>query len=408
MTAVSVAGVLAFQMVVAAQGATPPPPDVATAVYLTDYPDAKCLDGSPGYYYLRRAATGSVNSTKWVIHMEGGGWCHDPATCVSRAHQRLGSSNSSVTGFADVAEFSSVGCTNKGCGALMLNDPVVNELSYDWNAVFMRYCDGMSFAGNASAPFVDPATGETIYFRGIEILHATYASLVANEHLGDATIALIGGSSAGGLATYFHADVATDLVHAANAAAQKAPATVISKPDSGFWPSDINERFYYLFTGWFALQGNVTDGLAKHCKWRATNVTRCLFPEYFADEITTPLWPLQSLYDPLQAPMSKIDPNLHGEWLLDNINRTVWQNAAGLQRAKEGGIRNGGFVYSCSRHCGGELLTVQGHTAVLAMEQLLTSSGRCGGVDCVYVDVKPYPCTACCNDPKYPPTSIEL
>ena len=378
-----------------------PPPDVATAVYLTDYPHAKCLDGSPGYYYIRRAAAGSVNATKWVFHMQGGGWCTNAASCVGRAKKYLGSSNKSVTGFADVAEFGSVGCDNRGCGALMLNDPAINELSYDWNAVFMRYCDGMSFAGNASAPFVDPKTGRTLYFRGLEILHATHASLVENEHLADATIALIGGASAGGLATYLHADVWTDLVHASNAAAGKPSALVISQPDSGFWPSDPAMRFYEMFLGWFALQGNVTDGLPKHCKYRETNVTRCLFPEFFADEITTPLWVLQSIYDPLQQPCNRDD---HGQWLIDNINRTVWQNAAGLRRAAAGGTRNGGFVHSCERHCGAELLTLDGHTAVLATEQLLTSAGRCSGYDCVYVDQQQYPCTTCCNDTPYPPT----
>ena len=42
-------------------------------------------------------------------------------------------------------------------------------------------------------------------------------------------------------------------------------------------------------------------GLPKNCKWRTSNVTRCLFPQYFADEIETRLFPLQSLYDPLQV-----------------------------------------------------------------------------------------------------------
>ena len=34
----------------------------------------------------------------------------------------------------------------------MVNDPSVNEYSYDWNAVFLRYCDGMAFTANASQP----------------------------------------------------------------------------------------------------------------------------------------------------------------------------------------------------------------------------------------------------------------
>ena len=61
-----------------------------------------------------------------------------------------------------------------------------------------------------------------------------------------------------------------------------------------------------MFRSWFALQGGVTDGLPKHCKDLRTNVTRCLYPEYFADEITTRLFPLQSLYDPDQHMEGKL------------------------------------------------------------------------------------------------------
>ena len=127
-----------------------PPPDIATATYLTAYPRAKCLDGSPGYYYLRKAPAGGANASKWVFHLEGGGWCDSGASCASRATlpSGLGSSNSTLTGFTDVSELGAVGCNSKGCGALMLNDPAINEYTYDWNAVFMRYCDGMSFSGN--------------------------------------------------------------------------------------------------------------------------------------------------------------------------------------------------------------------------------------------------------------------
>ena len=53
-------------------------------------------------------------------------------------------------------------------------------------------------------------------------------------------------------------------------------------------------------------------------RWAKTNVTRCLFPEYFADEITTRLFPLQSLYDPDQQRQNKQPAfiNAHGQWLL--------------------------------------------------------------------------------------------
>jgi hypothetical protein len=35
---------------------------------------AKSLDGTPAYYYIRRAKPGSVNASKFVIHIQGGGW----------------------------------------------------------------------------------------------------------------------------------------------------------------------------------------------------------------------------------------------------------------------------------------------------------------------------------------------
>jgi hypothetical protein len=39
---------------------------------------------------------------------------------------------------------------------------------------------------------------------------------------------------------------------------------------------------------------------SQNCKWLKTNVARCLFPQYFAGGVATRLFPLQSLYDPLQ------------------------------------------------------------------------------------------------------------
>ena len=41
---------------------------------------------------------------------------------------------------------------------------------------------------------------------------------------------------------------------------------------------------------------------------------------YFADEIETRLFPLQSIYDPLQKGKH---PQSHSEWLLDQLNKTV-------------------------------------------------------------------------------------
>jgi hypothetical protein len=377
---------------------------------------------------------GTANATKWVVHLQGGGWCSDSAGCAGRTKKYLGTSLTSVTHYTNVTEFADCKCDNKGCGALMLNDPTVNEFTHDWNAVFVRCtllhhwparrspacpaanstcmacgtgtrthhgadtphcahptdCDGMSFAGNMSDPLTTP-TGQKLWFRGLEILRATFDSLASTAALGDATDVILNGASAGGLATYLHADRMAGYVRAANAAASHPPARIVALPDSGFWPDDPLKRFAGIFRGWFALQGNVTDGLPVRCKWARSNVTRCLFPQYWADEIETRLFPLQSLYDPLQNFVNNSSPDAHGDWLLDKLNQTV------LQTRRPDGTRNGGYIYSCARHCGGELLSVNGFTAVTALETLL------GGGQSLFLDHAPFPCKSCCNDSPYPP-----
>jgi len=74
-----------------------------------------------------------------------------------------------------------------GSYVFMLNDPSVNEYTYDWHSVFLRYCDGMAFTGNASSPLLLD-DGQKLWFRGYEILRATFDSLTRSKHrLGDAT-----------------------------------------------------------------------------------------------------------------------------------------------------------------------------------------------------------------------------
>ncbi|CAI0471813.1 unnamed protein product [Linum tenue] len=51
---------------------------------------AFCLDGSlPGYHFEKGFGSGS---NKWVIHIEGGGWCNTIESCSYRSRTALGSS----------------------------------------------------------------------------------------------------------------------------------------------------------------------------------------------------------------------------------------------------------------------------------------------------------------------------
>jgi hypothetical protein len=57
---------------------------------------AVCLDGSAGGYYLRRGG-GRAPTQRFVIFMQGGGWCTSPLNCLNRtivSGGQLGSSHS--------------------------------------------------------------------------------------------------------------------------------------------------------------------------------------------------------------------------------------------------------------------------------------------------------------------------
>jgi len=109
---------------------------------------------------------------------------------------------------------------------MMSNDSNVNQF-WDWSMVYINYCDGGSFAGNRSEPVVSPA-GNTLYFRGARIIRAVFDDLVTNQGLGVSKgTLLLTGTSAGGLATYLHADREATWV----------PATmrVVAVPDAGYF-----------------------------------------------------------------------------------------------------------------------------------------------------------------------------
>ncbi len=74
-----------------------------------------------------------VGATKWIVHLEGGGWCYNEDDCVSRSKTSLGSSKF----WPENATFAGFLSDNKD----------VNPNFYTWNVAYVKYCDGASFAG---------------------------------------------------------------------------------------------------------------------------------------------------------------------------------------------------------------------------------------------------------------------
>ena len=73
-----------------------------------------------------------------------------------------------------------------------------------WNLVFLRYCDGISFSGTAGN--VTHPDGTSLHFGGTAIWEAALTDMMVHLGLKGATDVIVGGCSAGALASLMYCD----------------------------------------------------------------------------------------------------------------------------------------------------------------------------------------------------------
>eukprot|EP00658_Telonema_sp_P-2_P085068 TRINITY_DN9608_c0_g1_i7.p1 TRINITY_DN9608_c0_g1~~TRINITY_DN9608_c0_g1_i7.p1 ORF type:complete len:324 (+),score=62.71 TRINITY_DN9608_c0_g1_i7:193-1164(+) len=272
-------------------GSTPVPnveaplndPATMIGIKLTDaltQDDAKCLDGTPGFYYFR-AGTGD-GADKWYIHQEGGGWCESLDDCLARSKGNLGSSSA----------YTSTVSMDTGYFSL---DPAINPLMYNWNSVFFKYCDGNSFSGSNSSTTI--VSGSTLHWRGKHILNGGISDMLAHRGLDKATDVVVSGCSAGGLATFLHCDHWADRIKAEGSAS----ANVVCMPDSGMFLDHEGPPKYHSGMTWAFWQQNSSSGVNDACIATEQPVSNCMFAEHTMKHIRTPTFPLQSEFDSWQT-----------------------------------------------------------------------------------------------------------
>eukprot|EP00035_Acanthoeca_spectabilis_P012237 m.217978 g.217978 ORF g.217978 m.217978 type:complete len:430 (-) comp15566_c0_seq1:2100-3389(-) len=398
--------------------ASDPAPNLAESVLLTDAVTthgARCLDGSPQRLWLQLASH-PANASKWYFHFMGGAWCKSEEECIDRAYDPTkcyrGSSNVSCfnangdkepgVDFNQTMDFRDVPAINgaRWGGGLLISDPTTNPLTHDWNKVEIVYCDGGSYSGNnetvgrVSFGGID---NRPLYYRGQRNLEAAIDYLATEHGMDAASHLVVSGDSAGGLATYWHADWFQT----------RLPKTkVIVAPDSGFFLGDQSKPAWPTSLAWIATAMNSTRGLDASCVSAAaaahkSAATACTLPEDVAKHIEVPVFVMNSRFDPalISISTSKVDPNVVGLKVLDTVNRTVLA----------GRPNNAAFITSCHEHCGqwaqGQILeghndfnvTIDGWTAPFALDSW--AAGVWAGqapARTVWVQKHLYPCDDCC------------
>jgi len=329
---------------------------------------AVCLDGSPAAFYFRPGFSTGVN--KWLLFHEGGGWCNSLEDCLGRSKTDLGSSK----GYGPTM--------NIGGGYFSTNE-TENPLMYNWNMVYLKYCDGGSFSGNNET--VSVVSGTNIYFRGFRNLRAYHAELATNHGLMSGTDFMIGGCSAGGLATYLHVDWWRDQL--------PPSSTVRGLPDSGFFldydSSQAGGPHYSSAMKWVFQAMNSSSGVNQDCiKAHAPTMDTnlCIFAEHTSLFIKTPIFPLQSEYDSWQVPYilgttNAADINTYGQMFITRFKKDVLTDD-----------NNGCFLDSCFHHCGSwDSISIDNSVSGPAVKAWY--EGKKG----VFVQNKDYPCTECCK-----------
>jgi hypothetical protein len=289
--------------------------------------DARCLDGTPGSYLLKRGE--GSGAQKWLILFEGGGWCYDLDSCYTRSQQRLGSSVSEI---------------KENCrrlveqGSEMTGD---NRIYDNYSQVIIHYCDGGSYAGDAEIEH----RGKKLFFKGSKIRHGVIEDVLTRFGMRDATSVVVAGVSAGGthmcmcllsldavvehisllvypycffhttvfigLGVFLGIDQIREQIHSSN-----AKIAVGGVPDAGFFPdiaspfrhehkvlSQGNEPEFDVEWGGFNYPKkmrhvftfmNISAGVPKWCLIaHIGDAAKCIFSQYLLPGIDTPMLVLQ-------------------------------------------------------------------------------------------------------------------
>jgi len=264
---------------------------VMNRVILGDYvaEGAMCLDGTPAVYYIH---VGDVNINKWIIFFSGGGWCYNDNLCSDRSVTDLGSSS----GYPPTYDPPESG------NGIQSDDIARNPNFYNWNFVFVRYCDGASWAGYVEEQI--HAGGRDFWYRGLLNYNAMIENLitVSNPSLSDATEVILTGCSAGGLGAFFHCD--------ALSATLNPFGTAVTCLGNGNYFADLptfitgsgtRNIIRSEYQSLMSIQ-DIQGGINQNCiaAQPTEDEWKCMFPQYFLQDIETPTYVINSAYDDWQ------------------------------------------------------------------------------------------------------------
>lgn len=294
---------------------------------------ALCIDGTPPVYFIRKAKTNN-----WIVFVPGGAWCSSNETCFWRSKTNLGSTKY----LPNIATQ----------GGILSSSPNKNPHFYNWNILYLQYCDGSSFLGNSDDPVEFKNT--RLYSRGKRILSAFLEEIIGRYiKLNVTKKVLVVGNSAGGLAVMLNAH------YIASQLPKGIQVDFVS--DAGVF-IDVtcidNSRVYRRWTRSLYTYHNIsTNDLLGEC---LQNVSKnkpwmCIMPEHSLPHIKVNLTIINSLLDAWQL-LRHMGANCG--YHPTRLNKEDLKKAQQLQKSMLKVLRPltrksnmNFFLYSCVQHC---------------------------------------------------------
>ena len=248
--------------------------------------NAKCLDGSN--YRFNFIPGKNDGKNKFFLYFEGGGWCGQETfgenfieSCFERAKTSMGT---------QIGYLSSIIISR--LQRLISNKKKYNPNFYNWNKIFVRYCDGSSFISDKEYE----KNNTKIYMYGKKNLLGIINYLKIYHNFTNADSVILSGFSAGSFATLIYGNYIETLT------TKKNNTYIIS--DSGFF-YDVDpkiERIRKLVKNAYKYAANkneIINLFNYYCDkdYIKNEPWKCLCGGYFIHNINVPILSFQNLYD---------------------------------------------------------------------------------------------------------------
>lgn len=251
---------------------------------------AICLDGS-SYKFLIHEGSGS-GANKFFFYFQGAAYCGADGyetleSCYQRSLTNLGSSSS----FGDNGTFFE---KNISVGYVS-SDKETNPTFYNWNIMFIIYCDGTNGQGYLEEPIMYNGT-IPIWFRGFNNTLSVFEFAKKNMSLFEAEEVFISGGSSGGTSAMVWSTYLQDYF--------PKNIKLMGLSDGGLFMDIFNNASEcYLFRYFMQNLAFITNAnsseLYRKCPYRYSidEVWRCMMPQYIYKDIQIPFFISNSQLD---------------------------------------------------------------------------------------------------------------